>query len=156
MIAQNEINVQGELANKTDNYTALYKHCTWMILVQIKWWYLYDYSIPDSRGKTHLTSLFNCWTKNIVALFLYYAHHDMNFHSCKKQIFEFFDCTKIRSDSKWTKRSRNEVMKQPRSSNSDSRQISSYHVHNQAGFDNPFINWRGFIYLGNWKISCTF
>ena len=28
MIAQNEINVQGELANKTDNRTVLYKHRT--------------------------------------------------------------------------------------------------------------------------------
>ena len=46
-----------------------------------------------------------------------------------------------------TKTSRNEVM-QPTTSNSDSRPIFPYHVHNQAGFDNPFINRRGFIYLG--------
>ena len=30
------------------------------------------------------------------------------------------------------------------------------HVHNQADFDNPFINGRGFIYLGNSKMSFTF
>ena len=36
MIAQNEINVQGELANKTDNLTVLYKHLIGGILVQIK------------------------------------------------------------------------------------------------------------------------
>ena len=36
MIAQNEVKVQGELANKTNNRTALYKHCTGRILVQFK------------------------------------------------------------------------------------------------------------------------
>ena len=36
MIAKNEINVQGELANKTDNCTVTYKHRTWRILVQMK------------------------------------------------------------------------------------------------------------------------
>ena len=36
MIAQNEINVQEELANKTDNCTVSYKHCTGWILVQPK------------------------------------------------------------------------------------------------------------------------
>ena len=36
MIAQNEVNVQGELANKTDNRTVSYKHRTGTILVQIK------------------------------------------------------------------------------------------------------------------------
>ena len=30
-------------------------------------------------------------------------------------------------------------------SNSDSRPIFPYHVHNQESFDNPFINGRGFI-----------
>ena len=59
MIAQNEINVQGELANKTDNRTASYKHCTGRILVQIKEWHLCDYSIPDRWGEAHLTSLCN-------------------------------------------------------------------------------------------------
>ena len=37
MIAENEINVQGELADKTDNRTASYKHRTGRILVQIKY-----------------------------------------------------------------------------------------------------------------------
>ena len=59
MIAQNKANVQGELANKTDNRTVSYKHRTGKTLVQIKQWSLYDYSIPDSRGETHLTSLCN-------------------------------------------------------------------------------------------------
>ena len=36
MIPQNEINVQGGLANKTDNRTVSYKHRTGRILVQIK------------------------------------------------------------------------------------------------------------------------
>ena len=36
MIVQNEINVQGGLANKTDNRTVTYQHCTGKILVQIK------------------------------------------------------------------------------------------------------------------------
>ena len=49
------------------------------------------------------------------------------------------------NQSKRTKKSRNEVM-QPTTSNSDSQPIFPYHVHNQAGFDNPFINGRGFIY----------
>ena len=35
-IAQNEINVQGKLADKTDNRTVSYKHRTGRILVQIK------------------------------------------------------------------------------------------------------------------------
>ena len=36
MIAQNEINVQGELANKTDNCAVSYRHRTGRILEQIK------------------------------------------------------------------------------------------------------------------------
>ena len=36
MTAQNEVNVQGELANKTDNRTVSYKHRTRRTLVQIK------------------------------------------------------------------------------------------------------------------------
>ena len=36
MIAQNEISVQGESANKIDNRTVSYKHHTGRILVQIK------------------------------------------------------------------------------------------------------------------------
>ena len=36
MIAQNEVNVQGELANKTNNRTVSYKHRTGRTLVQIK------------------------------------------------------------------------------------------------------------------------
>ena len=36
MTVQNEINVQGELASKTDNNIVSYKHHTGRILVQIK------------------------------------------------------------------------------------------------------------------------
>ena len=36
MIAQNEVNVQGELGNKTDNLTVSYKYRTGNTLVQIK------------------------------------------------------------------------------------------------------------------------
>ena len=59
MIAQNEVNVQGRLANKTNNCTVSYEHRTGRILVQDKQWRRYDYSIPDSRGETHLTRLCN-------------------------------------------------------------------------------------------------
>ena len=36
MIVQNEVNVQGELANKNDNCTVSYKHRTGRTLVQTK------------------------------------------------------------------------------------------------------------------------
>ena len=36
MIAKNEINLQGELANRIDNDTVSYKHRTERILVKIK------------------------------------------------------------------------------------------------------------------------
>ena len=36
---------------------------------------------------------------------------------------------------------------QPTTSNNDLRLVFSYHVHNKADFDNPFINRKGFIYL---------
>ena len=36
MIVQNEMNVQGKLANKNDNRTVSYKHRTERILVQVK------------------------------------------------------------------------------------------------------------------------
>ena len=72
-----------------------------------------------------------------------------------KNNFKFFGCTEIPKELKWTKTSQNELM-QPTTSNSDSRLIFLYHVHNQAGFDNPFINRRGFIYLGISKMSFTF
>ena len=36
MIAQNEVNVQGKLANKTDNRTVSYMYRTCRTLVQIK------------------------------------------------------------------------------------------------------------------------
>ena len=36
MIAQSEINLLVELANKTDDHAVSYKHCTGRILVQIK------------------------------------------------------------------------------------------------------------------------
>ena len=32
----------------------------------------------------------------------------------------------------------------------------SYHVYNQAGFDNPFINKKGTVYLGISKMSSNF
>ena len=54
MIGQNEVNVQGELANKTDNGTVSCKHRTGRILVQIKYRCLHDHSIPESSGETHL------------------------------------------------------------------------------------------------------
>ena len=59
MIAQNEIRVQSELANKTSNCTVSYKHHTERILVQIKYWCLCDYSMRDSRDEMYLTSLCN-------------------------------------------------------------------------------------------------
>ena len=41
-------------------------------------------------------------------------------------------------------------------SNNDSRPIFPYHADNQADFDNPFINRKGFIYLGISEMSFTF
>ena len=40
-------------------------------------------------------------------------------------------------------------------SNNDSRPIVPYHLHNQAGFENLFINGGVFIYLGILKMSFT-
>ena len=45
---------------------------------------------------------------------------------------------------------------QPTTSNNNSRPIFSYHVHKQADFDDPFINEKGFIYLGILMMSFTF
>ena len=42
---------------------------------------------------------------------------------------------------------------QPTTSNNDLRLVFSYHVHNQADFDNPFINRKGFIYLRISKLN---
>ena len=97
MIAQNEVNVQWELAHKTDNPTVSYKHPRKRALVQIKWWCLYDYSITNSRSETH-------------CCFFTYTRHNMNFHSCEKQIFKYFGWTKIRKDLDGTKTSPNEVI----------------------------------------------
>ena len=36
MIAQNEVNVKGELANKTDNRTVSYKHREGKILIRVQ------------------------------------------------------------------------------------------------------------------------
>ena len=91
-----------------------------------------------------------------IKLFRFFTmRHGMNFHSCEKQIFKSFGCTKIHKDSRWTKTSLNEVM-QPTSSNNGSRSIFPYHVHNQADFDDLFINGRGFICLGSSKINFSF
>ena len=51
--------------------------------------------------------------------------------------------------------SQNKVI-QPTTSNNDSQPIFPYHGNNQACFDNPFINGRGFIDLGISKMSFTF
>ena len=135
MIAQNEINVPGEWANKTHNCTVSYQHCTERILEQIKWWCLCDYSILSSRRK-HIWQIYVTGQLKIKSLlFLYYTRYDVNFHSCEKRIFKFFGCAKTRNVSRWTKRSRKEVI-QATASNGDSWPIFPYHVHNQAGFDN--------------------
>ena len=60
--------------------------------------------------------------------------HGVNFLSYEKQVFKSFSCTKIRNDSKLTKTSRTEVIRQRFTTN------FPHHVHNQAGFDNPFIH----------------
>ena len=57
MIVLNEVNVQGEPENKTDNRTFSHRHRIGKTLVQTKQWCLYDYSIPNSRGETHVTIL---------------------------------------------------------------------------------------------------
>ena len=51
MIVQNDVIVQWELENKTDNRTVSYKHHTGRTLVQIKKWCLYDHSIPTVEVK---------------------------------------------------------------------------------------------------------
>ena len=48
-------------------------------------------------------------------------------------------------NSKWTKASQNEVL--PPTTSNNPRPDFPYYVQNQADFDNPFINGRGFIYL---------
>ena len=73
--------------------------------------------------------------------------------STEKQIFESFGCTKILSDSKWTKSSRNEIM-EPTASKNDSRPIFLYPVLNQADFDNPFIN--GHLDIITWAFEDEF
>ena len=45
---------------------------------------------------------------------------------------------------------------QPTASNNDLWPVFPYHVHNHADFDNPFINGKGFIYLGISKLNFTF
>ena len=45
---------------------------------------------------------------------------------------------------------------QPTTSSIDSRTIVSYYPSNLAGFGNPFINGRGFIYLGILEMSLIF
>ena len=81
--------------------------------------------------------------------------YGMNFYNCEKQILKSFGCTKIRKESKWTKTSQNKVMLTT-TSNNDSRPIFPNDVHKQEDFENPFINGRGFIYLGSTKMSFTF
>ena len=62
-----------------------------------------------------------------------------------EQIFKFLGCIKICKDSTWTKTRRNKIM-QPITSNNNLRPVFPYHVYNQADFDNPFINWRRFMF----------
>ena len=78
----------------------------------------------------------------------------MNFHSCEKQIFKSFGCTKILKRFKMNQNDPYEVMQPTTSYNS--RVIFTYNVHNLADFDNLFINGRGFICLGILKMSFTF
>ena len=88
-----------------------------------------------------MTSLCSQWTKNKCFVSLLYAP----WYEFEKQI----------RNSRWTKTNLNEVM-QSTTSNSNSRPIFPYHVHNKAFFENPFINGRGFIYLGILKMGFTF
>ena len=82
----------------------------------------------------------------------------MIFHSCEKQVFKSFDCTKIRSVWKWTKLSQNEVIQRTANNNTDSKPIFPYHVHNQAGFDDRITStFRGWVslfkYLQEFKVA---
>ena len=90
----------------------------------------------------------------IIKLFFFFTIHPMIwiFIAVRNKCLNLFE--KIHKELKWTKKNRNEVM-QPTTSTNDSRPIFPYHVHNQADFDNPFINGRGFIYLRISKISFT-
>ena len=77
------------------------------------------------------------------------------FIAVKNRYLNFCGFNKIRNDSKWRKSSWNELMR-PTTRNNHSQSIFPYHVHNQTGFDNPFINGRSFIYLVMSKLSFTF
>ena len=60
-MAQNEINMQKKLANKTDSSTVSYKHRTGRILVQIK---TRDaFPAPKTR-KEGFRKVFNVWAKS--------------------------------------------------------------------------------------------
>ena len=96
-----------------------------------------------------------CFLFCFVLFFFCCTRHGINFHSCEKQMLKSSGSTKIRNDSKWTKTSRNEIM-WPTTSNNYSWPIFPYHLHNQAGVGNPFINTKGFIYLGISKMSFNF
>ena len=75
----------------------------------------------------------------------------MDFRNCEKQIFKIFVCNQICRLTKNQKK----VM-QPTTSNNDSRPAFPYHAHNEADCDKPFINGKGFIYLGISKMIFTF
>ena len=78
----------------------------------------------------------------------------MNFHSCEKEIFKSFGCTKICKDLKMNQN-------EPKRSNATHNQQQftnnfSLPCPQIGGFDNSFINGRGFIYFSISKISFTF
>ena len=73
----------------------------------------------------------------------------------KNRYLNFSSLLKFATIQKGTKRSWNKLL-QPTTSINHSLSIFPYHVHNQADFDNLFINGEDFIYLGISKLSFTF
>ena len=109
MVEKKRVNVQEELANKTDNRTVSDKHRKGRILAQNKWWWLYIIRnlrvIVKRNWQVYVTSEL----KIKLLCFLTLRSIVWVFISVEKRYLSF-SCTKIRNNLKRTKTSRNEVM----------------------------------------------
>ena len=151
MIAQNEINVLEELANKNDNHTFSYKHRKGGFYNKLNNDACTIVSYPTLEDK-HIWQVY-VTNELKIKLFCFFTIRAMVWILITMKNRYLNTSPVLKFDSRWTKRSRNEVM-QPTPSRSDSWPIFPYLAHNQAGFDNAFIN--DFIYLGISKLTFTF